>query len=72
MSGPRRWTTLSLFVLAGCAGTDSSSPPSSPDAAAPVVVPTEEEADARAAEQIDDSNADAEFERLMNEIEGGG
>ncbi|MCK6449108.1 MAG: hypothetical protein L6Q99_22155 [Planctomycetes bacterium] len=57
----------------GTSGSNAAQPEgagSDVDAAADV--PTQDEADAAAAQSIDKQNADAEFEKLKNEIGGGG
>ena len=73
-----------MVLAAGCAKDESSSPtpaaqPASAPAAVPsaddapeVTIPTQDEADAQAADAITEENADAELEKLKEEIEGGG
>lgn len=67
---------LSLAALGACTVKESSSPEASaPEetllAPADAAIPTEEEAAAAAAKAIDEKNADAELEKLKQEIEGG-
>jgi hypothetical protein len=67
---------LSLAILGACTVQESSSPEASaqePTLLAPedAAIPTEEESAAAAAKAIDDSNADAELEKLKKELEGG-
>lgn len=77
---------LGITLVAACSSQESTAPTPSgsstsgaaqPTGAASDVdaaadVPTQDEADAAAAQSIDKQNADAEFEKLKNEIGGGG
>jgi hypothetical protein len=69
-------TALSIAIGAGCSdqSTAHARGPSTPSHEASVgqPPPTQSELDAQAAREIDESNADAEFEKLRREIEGGG
>jgi len=73
----RLFLVLSLAALGACTVEQNSAPEASaqeetllePGDAA---IPTEEEAAAGAAKTIDESNADAELEKLEKELEGGG
>ena len=69
-----------LLGLAGCAGDENgvaASNPQDPPAAGTIDeidadVPTAAEAKSQAEKSINESNADAEFEKLKEEIEGDG
>ena len=58
---------LSLPLLAACASTDEGA-----DQEFELTLPTQAESDAAAAGRINRQNADAEFEKLVQEIEGAG
>jgi hypothetical protein len=53
-----------LLFAPGCSSTDDSGEEE-------LYLPTEAEAQAKAAKSISDDNADEEYERLMEEIEAG-
>jgi hypothetical protein len=62
----------SIFSLAACSGGDdpaAGAPAETPPASQ---IPTQQELDAQAAATIDAQNADAELEKVKQEIEGGG
>ena len=78
-----RWAAfaLPLTIALGCKDSSSSKspqsqPPPTPSQAWPMkspdLPPSQSELDAKAAKDIDEKNADAEFEKLKHEIEGGG
>jgi len=76
--------TLAALLVAACSGDEGSSAAPAPGPAAgagdesPAAavdeadLPGEEEAERRAAETIDEENAEAEFEKLKAEIESDG
>jgi membrane-bound lytic murein transglycosylase B len=77
--------TLSVIALAfaaACSSQESPAPASGPASATNAAdagadpdvstVPTQDEADAAAKGSIDAKNADAEFDKLKKDIEGGG
>lgn len=75
----RLFLVLPLAALGACMAKESS-PPAQPNASAQeetllapedAAIPTEEDAAAAAAKSIDEQNADAELEKLKQEIEGG-
>jgi len=67
--------SLTVLALAACNGGTQDTPApnggqDTVDAALPdVTIPTQEEADARAAQEITPENADEAFEQLQREIE---
>lgn len=72
---------LLLTMAFGCKEASSakpppSAPPPTPSKAFPMkaaeMPPSQSELDAKAAKDINEKNADAEFEKLKHEIEGGG
>ncbi len=58
---------LGLPLLAGCTSTDEGD-----GQQVELTLPTQDESDAAAARRINRQNADAEFEKLVQEIEGAG
>lgn len=68
---------LGTLSLAACSAHESShvaAQPKQASAGAGIEVPalpSQDEADAAAAQSIDDKNADAEFEKLKKEMSGG-
>ena len=78
-----RWAAcvLPLTMALGCKDNSSTKPPPALPPPTPSKLfpmkstlppPTQSELDAKALKEIDEKNADAEFEKLKNEIEGGG
>ena len=70
------WITLAtLGTLAACSMESAQEPQATPPASAPEnpeePLPTPEEEAAKAAETIHEGNADAELERLQQELGGG-
>jgi uncharacterized lipoprotein YajG len=72
--------TLAALALLLCAcsngrnddyPTKSATTGSTEDAELQADIVSQEEANRRAAQQIDESNADAEYEKLVKELEGG-
>lgn len=67
---------LGLTLAAACTAQESTSPAASStsgttaEAADVPAIPSQAEADAAAAKQINEANADAELEKLKNEIGG--
>ena len=73
---------VGLFALGACTAHESSAPAAPAPAPAPsqessllapadAAIPTEQAAADAAAKTIDEKNADAEFEKLKQEIQGG-
>jgi hypothetical protein len=78
-----RWAAcaLPLTLALGCKEAASSNPPPPAPPPTPSKIwpmdppeppPSQSEFDAKAAQDITEKNADAEFEKLKHEIEGGG
>jgi len=69
-----KWLGIAALTLAACSTDEAANP--SQDASQPggldvPALPTQDEADAQAQQAIDAKNAEAEFEKLKKELEGG-
>ena len=75
------WASCVIALTFACKDTSSakappSQPPPTPSQVFPMkpleAPPKQSDLDAKAGNDINESNADAEYEKLKNEIEGGG
>lgn len=75
MQTPRWIAPVALIALVACSVEGSEEPAEAPapgaEAAVEESLPTPEEEAAKAAESIDEANAEAELQRLQKELEGG-
>lgn len=62
----------SILPLAACGGGADPKPAAAQESAPEPQIPTQDELDVQAAEEIDAQNADAEMEKLKKEIQEGG
>ena len=69
--------SVAVLALAACSGSESGAAPapSAGTKSAPTLelpaLPTQDEADAQAEKSINEKNAEAEFEKLKKELDGG-
>lgn len=76
MKFPAEFALLALLASLGCAcskkGEEAGAPAPAPSALDELEVPSAEQAEREAAQRIDASNADEEFEKLKREIDADG